>query len=495
MAIVRWAIVFFVALGALCGFDVAPLTRQKMARAQSWVCQDGQCRLVSPSQPVFAPPERLAPPSPGMPVERGAAHSAALACRAAIVRICHESSRETSLGTGTLVDKNEKHGLVLTCGHLFEAAGRTVVHFSDGEVFEARLLEALSEHDLAALLIERPATSAARVGESDPRPGEPLVSAGFGPRGQFATVSGRVVGYTRVVGRSGNEVLEMTGASRPGDSGGPVLNELGELVGVQWGSDGRTVEATCLARVRWFLARHSRRFRLDARAVDRPSAPEVALAPIPPSPIEAPAERPPDSAPPRAQSPNPASDASGAARERLAADASQRELERLRQRMRDLETRLAASGVVAAVEPWATAKLMALAASLGAPGWIVAIALWVLKRRLHRQALGPLPPPRSPSASGNVAARSGANNPDGEEPATLHFPEPIVVRKEHRPPPQIVERDREFVEVQVPPVELRALQWGMDELVRRNPGARSIVETIEAYASQFASGLKERRAA
>ena len=33
-----------------------------------------------------------------------------------------------------------------------------------------------------------------------------------------------------------------------------------------------------------------------------------------------------------------------------------------------------------------------------------------------------------------------------------------------------------------------ALEWAHDEYVRRHPGARSIIETIEVYADQYESG-------
>jgi hypothetical protein len=48
-------------------------------------------------------------------------------------------------------------------------------------------------------------------------------------------------------------------------------------------------------------------------------------------------------------------------------------------------------------------------------------------------------------------------------------------------------RRREFVPYEKPNGQLSALEWAMDELVRRNPGARETVETIEAFARQHAA--------
>ena len=66
----------------------------------------------------------------------------------------------------------------------------------------------------------------------------------------------------------------------------------------------------------------------------------------------------------------------------------------------------------------------------------------------------------------------------------------VVVHSQSPPPPQVVERDRQFVEVQVPSNRLTAIEWAMDEYVKRNPGARPTVETIEAFAAQYQSGMK-----
>lgn len=462
-----------------------------LAVGQAWICGDGQCRLPPPAGAAEGAAPLGLSPRP----------------RAAIVRISHECGRELSLGSGALVDANSKHGLVLTCGHLFAATtGRIVVRFPDGAAYEARLLEALREHDLAALLIERPAAEAISIASADPRPGERLVSAGYGPRGQFAAVSGRFLGTANIAGRTDNEVLEMSGASRPGDSGGPVLNERGELVGVQWGSDGRTVGATCLSRVRWFLARHSKRFRGAASPAEGLVESPAGVGSLPPGASTPGASRAP--APELADGsgrPSPPADARSARPDGAspAGDGPRRaesfaELDRLRERIRELESRLVRGPAAIVVEQWAITKIIAVAAGLGVPGWLAALAIWLLRRRIHRRidARPPPPPPASAGAAESSAAEPSPHRAhvDGAPPA-LRLPEPIIVRKEARPPPQIVERDREFVEVQVAPVELRALQWGLDELVRRNPGARAFVETVEAYAAQYASGAKQRRAA
>lgn len=163
------------------------------------------------------------------------------------------------IGSGTLVDREEKYGLIITCQHLFqEGVGTIRVGFSNGETFWGRLLHQDRAADLAALLIARPSADPVPVATNLPQPGEEVWSCGYGPDGRYGCNRGRVVGYVRTAQMSSWETLELTGQARQGDSGGPVLNARGELVAVLWGTDGRTVDGTYCGRVDRFLLQTGR---------------------------------------------------------------------------------------------------------------------------------------------------------------------------------------------------------------------------------------------
>ncbi len=136
-----------------------------------------------------------------------------------------------------------------------------------------------------------------------------------------------------------------------------------------------------------------------------------------------------------------------------------------------------------------------LLVGLGLPGWIAAPAVWLVMRRANQrlqEAKAAIERRHStaPANQVNEPTQSvGAPAPAPMQPAST--PSPIVVRQQSPPPPQVVERERSFIEVQVPTHRLAAIEWAMDELVRRAPGARPTIETIEAYAAQYASGLKK----
>ena len=166
---------------------------------------------------------------------------------------CRIAVGDGSMGSGTLVGRNNSRGLVLTCAHLFDnATGRIVVTFSNGQRFAARLIERDRAHDLAALAIRRP--DAEPIAVSHQEPGGVLVACGYGPEGRLRCIRGAVTGQAIAAGAVFPS-LTISGAVRPGDSGGGVLDAQGRLAGVIWGQrDGQTY-ATCGRPVREFVER------------------------------------------------------------------------------------------------------------------------------------------------------------------------------------------------------------------------------------------------
>ena len=189
----------------------------------------------------------------------------------AVARIVNERPDGQYLGSGTLIDKDGRRGIVVTCAHLFrDGAGQIRVTFPDGDGFGAKLVAIDRQSDLAALEIGPPRASPVVVATEAPRPGEPLRSCGYGPDGRYRCNEGRARGYVQASGMSGRETLELSGSARQGDSGGPVFNRRGELAAVLWGTDGRTVGGTYCGRVRAFLAKLLRPCRPAEQPVSTP---------------------------------------------------------------------------------------------------------------------------------------------------------------------------------------------------------------------------------
>jgi hypothetical protein len=166
---------------------------------------------------------------------------------------CRITIGDGTAGSGTLVARSATAGLVLTCSHLFDGSTANIaVAFPDGERFEAYIVERDRAHDLTALVIRRP--NAEPVAVSDADAAGTLSACGFGPNGQFRCVRGSVVGHATAAGAT-YPSLTMSGAVRPGDSGGGVLDASGRLVGVVWGQRDGLTYATCGRPVRSLLER------------------------------------------------------------------------------------------------------------------------------------------------------------------------------------------------------------------------------------------------
>ena len=195
------------------------------------VCVNGSCRRVQPA--------RL----------RGVEQS--------IARIEHcAGGSEKNYGSGTLIQTDRRRSLILTCAHLFEkTAGSTAVQFIGGSVHSAKLVAIDRQADLALLEIAPITRPTIKIAADYPMAGNRLTGYGFGTDGRLAAIDGQVTGYLQRVDNAAHETVEMTGAARQGDSGGPILNSRGQLAAVIWGSTGRTVDGTYCGRIRRFLSR------------------------------------------------------------------------------------------------------------------------------------------------------------------------------------------------------------------------------------------------
>lgn len=123
-------------------------------------------------------------------------------------------------------------GLVVTNAHVARG-DRAIVELSDGRAFDGRVLERDTRHDLAALRIEADGLQAARIGDSRQlRPGELVVACGH-PFGIANVVTAGVVHTVRArPAASGERWIRADVALAPGNSGGPLANAAGEIVGV-----------------------------------------------------------------------------------------------------------------------------------------------------------------------------------------------------------------------------------------------------------------------
>lgn len=176
--------------------------------------------------------------------------------RAAVVRIyCQDDARTRSIGSGVLV-RWGKRIVVLTARHVVQDAQKIIVELHTRRTHYARVLKTDVVWDCAVLeLIGQPeGVEPAEVELGDvamQREGNRLESCGYGPDGQLACNSGLFLGYKRSMqAQNGpDDWMEISGHARGGDSGGPIFNQDGRVVGVLWGTDGQRVVGVQAGRV------------------------------------------------------------------------------------------------------------------------------------------------------------------------------------------------------------------------------------------------------
>lgn len=142
-----------------------------------------------------------------------------------------DEPRRTS-GSGFLIRQD---GYIVTNAHVVDEAERIQVRLADGRRFDARLIGQDNRVDLALVKIEATGLPVAALGDSNRlRVGEFVLALGH-PFGLEQTVSFGIVsrkGAPLQVAAPGFDFIQTDAAVNPGNSGGPLVNMAGEVVGV-----------------------------------------------------------------------------------------------------------------------------------------------------------------------------------------------------------------------------------------------------------------------
>jgi len=145
--------------------------------------------------------------------------------------------KESGVGTGVVIKDD---GTILTNFHVISGALKLKVTFFDGSHAEARVIAVQPEKDLAVLKPQKipDDLEPAILGSSQQLlPGDGVVAVGF-PFGIGPSVSSGVVSGLNRQFRSpdGNQqlsgLIQFDAAANPGNSGGPLINMSGEVVGI-----------------------------------------------------------------------------------------------------------------------------------------------------------------------------------------------------------------------------------------------------------------------
>lgn len=140
--------------------------------------------------------------------------------------------RVSSLGSGFIIDPE---GYIVTNNHVIEQADEIDINLSDGTILAARLIGRDAETDLALLKVESDEPLAAvPLGDSDTaQVGDWVVAIG-NPFGLGGTVTAGIVSARDRDINVGNydDFIQTDAAINKGNSGGPLFNLKGEVIGV-----------------------------------------------------------------------------------------------------------------------------------------------------------------------------------------------------------------------------------------------------------------------
>ncbi len=141
----------------------------------------------------------------------------------------------TATGSGVIVSS---HGYIVTNNHVVADADRLEVILADGTTLPARLVGVDPYADLAVLKVDGAMPAVANWGNSDElKPGETVIAIGS-PLGDFKNTV--TAGVVSAMGRSietgagyqMEDLIQTDAAINQGNSGGPLVNLAGQVVGI-----------------------------------------------------------------------------------------------------------------------------------------------------------------------------------------------------------------------------------------------------------------------
>ena len=169
-----------------------------------------------------------------------------------------KDTNKITFGSGVVVGKD---GFILTCAHVVDGTGKVDVMFDDGitnSVYQASVIKTDAKLDLALLRLNSAPGPLRPISLSKmptPPRGTPVAAIGA-PLKIFRTVTAGIVSYCGP--DDGQDILVFDAKVMPGSSGGPVIDEQGDLIGIVTGGLGRDEyrlpRAVYLTEIEKFLA-------------------------------------------------------------------------------------------------------------------------------------------------------------------------------------------------------------------------------------------------
>ena len=154
----------------------------------------------------------------------------------AISTYLNQGGYQQAIGTGTGISMSED-GYIITNAHVIEDGNQIMVTLNDGTEYQAQVVGSDSKVDIAVIKVEATGLTSGNFGDSDSLVhGEPAIVIGNPLGMDFAgTITDGIISSTSREVKIDNYImnlLQTNAAVNPGNSGGPLINCRGEIVGV-----------------------------------------------------------------------------------------------------------------------------------------------------------------------------------------------------------------------------------------------------------------------
>ncbi len=146
-----------------------------------------------------------------------------------------QSEPQASLGSGVIVNADDKGGYVLTNDHVVSSSTDIKISFADGRVMMAKVVGSDPDSDLAVLRVEGKGLTPITFGQSEKAAVGDVVLAVGDPFGVGQTVTMGIVsalGRNRLGINAYENFIQTDAAINPGNSGGALVDVNGNLIGI-----------------------------------------------------------------------------------------------------------------------------------------------------------------------------------------------------------------------------------------------------------------------